>query len=104
MKKFFSYKMHFVLLVILASGVSSVGMMMKSTSGLEQTRQSQIRSETIQKMNPFKRIVSYKIEELKSELLNFALGRKNKAASLQFGSFNSIALIQEKGTDRKSVV
>ncbi len=98
MKKFFSYKTHFVFLVIVASAVSSVAMLMKSTSGLEQSRQVQLRSETIQKMNPFKRIVSFKIEEIKSELVSFALNRKTQSP-LNLGIFNSISLIQSTGSE-----
>ena len=99
MKKFFSYKTHFVLLVVVASFVSSAAMLMKSTSGLEQSRQSQLRSETIQKMNPFKRIVGFKIEEMKNELVNFALNRKTQESPNRFGLFNSIALVQASGTE-----
>ncbi len=58
-----------------------------------------MRSETIQKMNPFKRIVSFKIDEVRSELLSFALNRKTRAESPQFGKFNSIALVQAGGTE-----
>ncbi len=94
MKKFFSYKTHFVLLVVVASAVSSTAILVKSSAGAEQSRQALIRSETVQKMNPFKRIVSFKIEEIKAELLGFALAHKTQKT---FGSFNSIALVQASG-------
>lgn len=94
MKKFFSYKTHFILLVILASAVSSTAILVKSSIGAEQSRQAMNRSETVQKMNPFKRIVSFKVDEMKAELLSFALSRKTQK---NFANFNSIALVQENG-------
>ena len=99
MKKFFSYKLHFIFLVLLASAASSVAVVMKLNLGLEQSKQSQVRSEAIHKMNPFKHLVSLKIEEIRNDLLNFALARKTHEATPQFGLFNSIALVQLSGTE-----
>ncbi len=96
--KIFSYKTNFILLVCLASLASSYTIMFKNQKWVEEQRQIESRSTAVQKMNPFKRIVNSKIDEMKNELVGFALARKNHSASLNFSNFNAVALMRPTST------
>ncbi len=93
-KAFFSYKTSFILLVILASFASSFTMMFKNQKWMDEQRQAEARSQSVQKMNPFKRIVHSKISELRSELVSFAIARKTQNSNLNFANFRSVALMR----------
>jgi hypothetical protein len=93
-KSLLSYKTSFILLVILASFASSFTMMFKNQKWMDEQRQAEARSQSVQKMNPFKRIVQLKIDELKNELVSFALSRQTHQTNLNFANFRSVALMR----------
>lgn len=87
-------KLLFLATPTLISVASAFVILKKSQNWFETEQLREQKSEVVQKMSPLKKIVHFRIEQLKNQVLEAALKRKNPNFQSYMQDFNMIAFVQ----------